>query len=328
MLAVVIFVAAASSFFYAYAGEYLDKRRFPPPGQFVAIDKCRIHLHESGSGSPAVVLEAGIAASSLSWSYVQPLVAKFTRVASYDRPGLGWSEYCKRPRTLEQMSAELFALLAQAGIPPPYVLVGHSFGGLLIRYFAHAKPRDVQGLVLVDPVSIETWAGCSDIDRRRLARGVKLSRRGATLAHLGIVRLALAAASAGKRRLTAVLAGASAGRATSTLGRLVGEVRKLPSEVLPAVRSHWSRPSSFHAMADYLACLPACASSAAVLAVPLEIPAIILSAASATQAELRERDAWLAGRPRSRHIQIENTGHWLHLERPDLVAEAIRELIQ
>jgi pimeloyl-ACP methyl ester carboxylesterase len=104
----------------------------------------------SGTGIPTVVLEAGMGDTSESWAQVQSAIAQFTRVLSYDRAGLGQSDVPPRPRTCQDMVNDLSALLAGAQIAPPYVLVGHSFGGLLVRLYAGQRPRDVVGMVLVD----------------------------------------------------------------------------------------------------------------------------------------------------------------------------------
>jgi pimeloyl-ACP methyl ester carboxylesterase len=292
------------------------------------VDGCALHLLEQGSGVPAVILESGIAASSLSWRPVTPLVKSFATVVSYDRAGLGWSGPCARPRTLEQITSELGALLERAGIDVPYVLVGHSFGGLVIRAFAHRWPERVAGLVLVDPVSIESWSNCSETDRRRLAFGARLSRRGAWLAHVGIVRFALAVAGWRAGKLTAAIARASAGRATPFLGRLVGEIQKLPVEVMPIVRAHWSCAKGFSAMAEYLDALPVCARSASELAISQDIPLVLLSAESASEGELRERTEWVRASAQGRHQIVERTGHWMQLERPDVVSAAIQEVVE
>jgi pimeloyl-ACP methyl ester carboxylesterase len=313
---------------YQQIGEHRDRKRFPPPGRLVPIEGCLLHFSEQGNGAPAVILEAGIAASSLSWSTVQPLIARFTRAVSYDRAGLGWSERCSEARTLHEFTRQLSILLDKARVPPPYVLVGHSFGGLLIRAFACENPSQVAGLVFVDPVSLETWASCPKEDRRRLDFGVKLSRRGARLAQIGVVRFALAAASMQGQRVTKLITKASAGRATPFLARLIGEIRKLPPAVLPAVMAQWCRAKCFEAMAEHLAALPRCAEEASALRLPPDIPVVVLSAASATEDELRERDAWVQGNTRGRHLRIENTGHWLQLERPDAVVCAVKEMIE
>jgi pimeloyl-ACP methyl ester carboxylesterase len=110
----------------------------------------RLHLACQREGSPTVVMEAAIGETGLLWSLVQPAVAQRSRVCVYDRAGLGWSDPSPRPRTAEIMVEELHTLLATAEVPGPYVLVGHSFGGLLVRLYAARHPQEVAGLVLVD----------------------------------------------------------------------------------------------------------------------------------------------------------------------------------
>lgn len=286
-----------------------------------------MHLHRQGSGSPAVILEAGIAGSSLGWALVQPRVAEFANTASYDRAGLGWSDRCNTPRTIDGMIAELAAALDAAAIPGPYILVGHSFGGLLIRAFAHAHPKEVAGLVFVDPVTLCGWAEPTANQLWRLQVGAKLSRRGAWLARIGVVRAVLSLLIAGGKWLPKLVARVSARQGVSTLEHLAGEVSRLPADVRPMVRAHWSRPKTFQAMAAYLECLPHCARQAAQMPTPVDIPFVILSAGSATSAELAEREEWVAAsHAPSRHVRIPGTGHWLQLERPELVVEAIQEL--
>lgn len=107
-------------------------------------------LWPSKSLAGAVILEAGAGDFSVDWSVVQPLVAPFARVCSYDRAGAGWSDLGPRPRTMRQQVWELHSLLEMAGEKPPYVLVGHSYGGWLARLFAEKYPADVSGLVLVE----------------------------------------------------------------------------------------------------------------------------------------------------------------------------------
>jgi pimeloyl-ACP methyl ester carboxylesterase len=96
-----------------------------------------MHIHVTGEGTPTVVFESGMGASCLSWTLVQPQVAQFTRAVSYDRAGHGWSDPACEPRTAQQIAQELHTLLDATGVPGPYVLVGHSFGGYVNRAFAH-----------------------------------------------------------------------------------------------------------------------------------------------------------------------------------------------
>lgn len=290
------------------------------------MDGCRLHFHCAGAGEPTVVFEAGLAATSLSWTYVQPEVAKFARTCAYDRAGLGWSESGRAPRTVGAMVDALKTVLERAGLCGPFILVGHSFGALVLRAFAAAYPNEVAGLVLADPVSLEYWAACSEGERRRIARGTKLSRRGARLARVGVVRFALTALAAGARTMPKLVVRTAAGPATGFAERLAGEIRKLPPEVLPIVRAHWCEPKSFTAMAETLERLPENARAALRMGITPEIPITVLSAASATTAELAERDGWVRASRCGEHIRLSGCGHWLPLERPREIVAAVRAM--
>jgi pimeloyl-ACP methyl ester carboxylesterase len=313
---------------YQTIGSRIDERRFPPPGRLVDIGACKLHLKQQGSGQPVVVLEAGIAATSISWSLVQTRVAEFTTVCSYDRAGLGWSERRQnrsRSCTLEQMIGELETLLRKSGLAAPFVLVGHSFGGLLVSAFAHAYPEQVAELVLVDPISLTYWSSRRQNNTDQIRAGARLSRRGAILARIGLVRAALSALNAGGRWFPMSVGWAVARQGSGLMQNLAKEVAKLPREFHSTVRAHWSRPKGFLAMAEYLEALPACAAAGLKMSVPAKIPVTILSAGNATDEELRERDAWAHRSERGRHLKVPGTGHWLQLERPDLIADAVRE---
>lgn len=318
----------AAGILYEGLGAWRDRRRLPAPGKRIDIGCAVLHLHEQGQGSPSVILESGIAASSINWTLVQERLAQFVRVCSYDRAGFGWSSPCKTPRTVEQMISELDILLSRAAIPPPYILVGHSFGGLLVRSFAHRNSEKVAGLVLVDPVSLEFWANCPESEIRRLQRGTSLSRRGALLARIGVVRFALAAFAAGRRSFPKAIARATAGRGTTVIDRIVGEMRRLPPEMWPIIMSQWSRPQCFDSMAKHLAALPESARAALNLPVPRNIPVTILSASTATPQELAEREEWVRNSAHGHHIQIPDSGHWLQLQYPDAVVNAVLEIKQ
>lgn len=122
----------------------------PPPGQLVDVGGYSLHINCRGQGSPTVIMEAGNNDFSVVWSLVQAEVAKSTRVCVYDRAGFGWSDPSPSSRTLEMMVKELRALLVNAKIDGPYLMVGHSFGGIIVREFAKQYPDDIDGIVLVD----------------------------------------------------------------------------------------------------------------------------------------------------------------------------------
>jgi pimeloyl-ACP methyl ester carboxylesterase len=127
-----------------------DLRRFPPTGQMVDIGGYKLHLHTTGSGGPAVILDSGLGCISSDWGLVQSQLEKWTQVVSYDRAGTGWSEPSPHPRTSQHIVYELHTLLENAHIPKPYILVGHSFGGNNVQLYATCYPDEVLGLVLVD----------------------------------------------------------------------------------------------------------------------------------------------------------------------------------
>jgi len=119
--------------------------------QKVDVGGHSLNLLIGGQGSPAVVFEGGFGAGIASWSTVQKEVAAFARTVSYDRAGLGQSELGPKPRSAKQIATELHTALEKAGVKPPYVLVGHSFGGIYVRVFAERYPKEVAGMVLLDP---------------------------------------------------------------------------------------------------------------------------------------------------------------------------------
>ena len=139
---------------YESAAEAADMRAYPPAGQLVDVGGYRLHINCTGTGSPTVVIDAGWGDWSASWSsWVQPEVAKTTRVCTYDRAGMGWSEAGPQPRNAQHSAQELHRLLLRAAIPGPYVLVGHSMGGLVARVFVHEYAADVAGVVLIESMS-------------------------------------------------------------------------------------------------------------------------------------------------------------------------------
>lgn len=146
-------VAVALGAVYQAASSRLDRIRNPPPGKLVDIGGYKIHVDCRGRGEPTVVFDSGLADDSIAWYKVQPQVAAFTRACSYDRAGLGWSEPSPNPRTSAAIVKELHSLLTRSNVTPPYILVGHSFGGMNVRLYAYEYPNEVAGLVLVDSSS-------------------------------------------------------------------------------------------------------------------------------------------------------------------------------
>ncbi|HKH10753.1 MAG TPA: alpha/beta hydrolase [Rubrobacter sp.] len=189
-------LAVVGAIYQAIATERAE-RAYPPPGEMVDVGGYRLHINCVGQGSPTVVLDAGSGGFSAQWVRVQREVSGTTRVCAYDRAGMGWSEMGPDPRDAKQVSSELHALLEGAGIEGPYVLVGHSFGGLYMQTYAARYPDEVAGVTLVDSSTDPGQFGqrseardSNEPQKQASAVGPKLVRLGVSLpARLGVVRL-------------------------------------------------------------------------------------------------------------------------------------------
>jgi len=137
-------------FAYQRIGTAIDDESFEPRGPLYTVNNRQMHILCEGEGSPVVILEAGGAADSLWWYWVQQQLSEHTRVCAYDRAGHGWSEPTSGSRDPQAIAADLHTLLQEAGILPPYVMAGHSFGAVWARIYTAQYPDDVVGLALID----------------------------------------------------------------------------------------------------------------------------------------------------------------------------------
>ncbi len=221
----------------------------PAPGRLVDIGGMRLHLSCAGEGGPTVVLEAALGASSISWSLVQPGLARLTRVCSYDRAGFGWSDRGPMPRTARRIAWELHTLLERARVPAPYLLVGHSFGGIVARVFARDYRDTVAGVVFVDPAHPEDWVTPAPKERTRIERGSRLCRHGAVAARLGLARAVVALGSAGvvsaARGMVRII---SRGELSREDEGILAPVWKLPPEARRPLAGFWTQPKFFEAL--------------------------------------------------------------------------------
>jgi pimeloyl-ACP methyl ester carboxylesterase len=166
----------------------IDQRTYPPPGEMVDVDDHSMHINCLGEGSPTVILEAANGGMSAHWVRVQQEVSKATRVCAYDRAGLGWSEPGPEPREARQVSGELHTLLANADVRGPYVLAGHSYGGLYVRMYAGRFPEEVAGVVLVDSSHPEQFTRSPE-GRAMYERARRLTAIVPLFTRLGVIRL-------------------------------------------------------------------------------------------------------------------------------------------
>src|SRR5262245_32332615 len=325
ILAGMLVALVAAGVLYQQIAGRSASRRFPPPGELIDVGGHRLHVACSGSGRPPVLLESGIAASSLSWVGVQPAVARFTRACVYDRAGLAWSDVPTSVRTFDRIVSELAAVLTKVAQAEPCILVGHSFGSFVVRGYAMRHPKAVAGLVLVDP-AIE-WLTPDPERAYRLRRAQLLARLGAWLAHLGIPRACLAMLLGGAPAAPQRFSKLFGETAAQTLARLVGEVRKLPPATYPLMQEFWSQPKCYRSMAAHLAALERDGAAIAQIVTPAEIPTIVISSGNQPR-ELIEAQGMLAHASHAgRHVIAARSTHWVQFDEPELVVDAVRTLI-
>jgi pimeloyl-ACP methyl ester carboxylesterase len=278
-----------------------DLRQNPPPGRLVDVGGYRMHINSAGAGSPIVILESGLSDSSLSWYKVQPEVARFVRVVSYDRAGLGWSDPSPQPRNSRVFAEELHTLLHNAGVPAPFVLVGHSMGGYDVRMFASLYRSEVAGMVLVDASHPDLYARAPGM-RQSFARwrNYLVGRQRQT--RFGIPRL----------------------RGWCDEG--------VPQPALRAVqcRSSWYEETlaeldGFPASGDQVR--PTGSLGDMPLAVLTEDPDQVFPR-DMLPAFLECQDDLARLSTRATHVVAKGSGHQIQKERPDLVIAAIRQVVE
>lgn len=323
-----ILVLAAVLVMYQNLGTRRDAKRFAPIGRFVDIGTHRLHVVESGTGSPTIVLEAGLMSTVLSWTELQRELSRSFRVVSYDRAGLGWSELGPMPRTADRIVDELRAMLEKAGIPPPYVLVGHSFGGLTMPLFASRYPDDVAGMVLVDAVAPEEWDPPSAQDRRMSQIGAKVCRRAAFLARIGVIRF------------IAFLLKTRARMAAASLVRLIsrgtpadsGSVSSpwfsaLPKSERDMTAVFWVQPKFALTIASQLENLPVSAARVGQLGKFCARRVVVLTAKTASTRR-REGHEAMARRLSCGEQLLAESNHWIMQQEPDLIIRAISKAME
>jgi len=322
-------LGAALGMVYQALGTRRDGRVYPPPGRLVDLGSHRLHLLEAGRGSPTILLEAGLMSTVLSWSELQRALAGSFRVVSYDRAGLGWSELGPMPRTADRIVEELHTLLERGAIPPPYVLVGHSFGGLTMPLFAARFPDEVAGMVLVDPVAPAEWNPPSEHDLKLTRIGAKVCRRAAILARIGMIRIVAFLLTTGVKKLAGYLVRLISRGTPAESGSVSSPwFSALPENERAMAAVFWVQPKFALTIASQLENLPISAASVGQFPNHSDKPVVILSARTAPE-HRRLEHASMAGRlPQGEHVLAGNSNHWIMQEDPDLVIRAIEKVIR
>ncbi len=332
LLWLLLFVPAIPAIGMAYQsiGALKDRRRYLRLGRLVQVaDGQRLYMSDMGPADgvhPTVIFESGIAATSQNWLQIQEAVAGYTRAVSYDRGGLGWSSASASERTPSNIVRELRTLLQEAEIPGPYVLVGHSFGGLVVRQFAAQHPDEVAGVVLVDPMRVEEWPPVNEAQRKLLDRGVRMAGYGIPVARFGLARLATTSLLCRSGRVSRAFSRATARQGgPHVLERIRCEVGKMPREVWPIVAAHWSSPRFYHGLAAHLNAVPASVAEMDSARAVDGMPVVLLTPGKA-EALCCERLRRIGSEVQQ--VIAERSGHWVHLDEPELVMETIRGMVE
>lgn len=318
-------VPVLTGFLYQWLGSHYDRLRFARAGRWIDIGNGRKHyLLEKGAGESTVLFESGIAATNLNWCNIQEGVSQFASTVSYDRGGLGWSSPCQTARTPRNIAVELHELLCEAEIKPPYILVGHSFGGLVMRRFAQLYPDEVTSIVLVDPMRCEEWPPLDPAKQAMIDQIAKLSTYAVPIAHFGLARLAVTSLLCRSGRMAEKLAGIGGARGLHVLGRIRGEVGKMPQDVWPMVAAHWSRPGYYVGMRNHVEAVPDSVREIQNAEPIRGIPMLLLTPGNS--APLSEDGLRLIG-DNVQQVIAPASAHWIHLDEPQLVIDSIREMV-
>jgi pimeloyl-ACP methyl ester carboxylesterase len=309
-----------SGFLFQFIASERERRAFPPVGRLVDAGGYRLHLYCLGTGSPAVVFESGFGMSLNAWALVQPAVAELTRACSYDRPGYGWSDKPPDPRTGSRAAEDLHRALANAGVPGPYILVGHSMGGGQVRLFASRYATEVAGLVIVAS-GHEDWrtrnpsAPPEDQSMDRLFQVI------AWLSPTGLPRLFGMLFQ------------------PSMAADYVADLRKwLPERAYKSEITFLAQSKHAQAMADEIRAMRATESELRRARDFGEIPLIVLSEKWMLPDEPESRDIEAARMEdelqqemsrfsrRGKHVRVDS-GHLIPLEKPEVIIDAVRTVL-
>lgn len=323
-------LAILAGWVYQQAGTARDKKRHPAPGNLVDVGGRSLHLLAVGEGSPTVVFESGLMSTVLSWQQVQPRIAEITRTVSYDRAGLGWSDPGPAPRDAERIVNELRELLDRDHIIPPFILVGHSFGGLTTRLFAARFPEQVAGLILIDPVVPGEWNPASEHNQKRIRTGAKILRRAAVLSRWGVLRFVSFLLRVGAKPIADPLVrimsrGAPKGDGTSKSPLFWN----LPPSERAMAPVFWVQPQFTMTIASQLENLPNSAAQVAAAEHLERSKAVTVISAANTPPERRaEQIARARLSSCGRHLTAAHSGHWVMSDEPELVVQAILQIIE
>jgi pimeloyl-ACP methyl ester carboxylesterase len=248
-------------------------------------------------------------------------VAEHLHTVAYDRCGLGWSSAPISERTPTQVAAELRATLLTAGIQPPYILVGHSFGGLVMQRFALDYPAETAGVLLLDPMRTDEWPPINAARNATVARAQRLTRIGLHCSRIGITRLAVRSHLCRSAKFSGFLFRRAGSKGEYLVGRLNSEIGKMSPQVRPSIAAHWSAPRFYRGLLAHLNAVHATVLEMHEPEAIRETPVVVVTPGDSSPVGNLSKYG-----PRSREMFAERSRHWVHLDDPDLVIRAIIEM--
>ncbi|WP_139993236.1 alpha/beta fold hydrolase [Paenibacillus paridis] len=279
-----------------------EQRKYEPEGWQADIGSRKLYVNVTGQGTPTIVLEAGMGGCSLDWSLVVPALSEMANVIAYDRAGFGWSAASPSLPTCAAYVEDLRALLRTLGAAPPYLLVGHSYGGLIMRLFASQYPEETCGLVLVDAAHEDRYLQEQGSVQRQeqLKASRKRYRLGYLLAPLGIPRM---------------------------LKQPIGS-KRLPAQWGAQVRALGYRPGAYRAAyAELLALAESGRQLKDARPLSQDLPVVVLSAGLQNEEWLQDQQKLLHLTRRTKQIIVECSWHSIHIHEPAAVIDAIKNLL-
>jgi pimeloyl-ACP methyl ester carboxylesterase len=281
-----------------------ESSKYKPIGNIVHINSHRIHAIVSGQGTPTVILESGMGGCSLDWSLVQPQISDLATVLSYDRAGFGWSTSSHEQQTCKEYVEDLRQVLSKLNLKPPYILVGHSYGGLIMRLFASVFSSEVAGLILVDSAHESRYLPEHMDEKRQQQRNkaLKLNRLGYLLSPLGLPRL--------------------------VKSFFVGS-KRLPSKQQGIVKALGYRAKAYKAMyLELKSTLESGRQLQRANQLPSQLPVIILTAGKQDEDWKEQQNLMLGLTNNSKQIVVEDSWHAIQIHKPEIIIKSIREMVE
>ena len=313
-IAGLVLVLLLAGVVFQFVTTKIDEHRYPAIGEMVDARGYNLHLNCTGEaeGAPTVVMDSGLGGTVLDWQLVQPELAKSTRVCTYDRAGMGWSDPGPQPRTSQQIVSELHTLLGNAGIEGPYVLVGHSFGGTNMQVYASQYPDEVAGMVLVDS-ALE--------DEKAVAL---------TQSHQPSPLLMKIYATIGLTRLPYTLGGETSGLTSPELEDEQAAISSHRKHIFAVADETSSLQESF----DENRADPMSLGDKPLMVLTagsVQLTGTILSQEQVTLIDKLHSESQAALTRRSENakpIIVEESEHYIQVEQPDLVIDTIRQVVE